>query len=70
MRLTWSLRNKTCNITLRRVRETIVAVEKRACVRACVGVQARVHTACNAHDQYCVAICGLSGSTTFFDIIS
>jgi hypothetical protein len=42
---------------LRRVREIIVAVENK-------------YPACKAHAPYYAAICGLSGSTTFFCFIS
>ena len=36
------------------------------CARAC----SFAYPACNAHAPCCVVICGLSGPTTFFDIIS
>ena len=54
----------------------------RACVRACMWVPKRVgvcmriraysfaNPARNAYAPYCDVICGPSGSTIFFDIIS
>ena len=53
-----------------------------ACVRACVRVPGRLGVcmpmrtcnpadqACNAYAPYCDVICGPSGCTSFFDIIS
>jgi hypothetical protein len=36
------------------------------CMRAC----SLAYLAYNAHAPYCIVICGLSGSTAYFDIIS
>jgi hypothetical protein len=76
------------DVTLRRVRVTVIAVEKqkyyilprarvRACVRACVcrmdvGARARGYAFARValFIQHAKLICGLSGSTIFFDIIS
>jgi hypothetical protein len=44
------------------------------CVRACTHARARAcslaYPVCKAHDPYYIAICGLSGFTTLFHIIS
>ena len=53
----------------------IVAVEKTinitySCVCAYVRACSLAYPACNLYAPYCVVICSLSGSTTFFDIIS
>ena len=51
-----------------------VCARERGYVRECPGSWPRacslVYPACNAYAPYCVAICGLSGSTKFFGIIS
>ena len=54
------------NVTLRRVRETIVTVEKQVLriLRACV--RGLSYPACKVHSPYYIVICGLSGSTAFF----
>ena len=70
-------------VTLRLVRESfltwkIIITYLRVCVRVSqrVGVCMRVHAcslanpACNAYAPCCDVICGPSGSTIFFDIIS
>jgi hypothetical protein len=62
-------RQCTYNITLRRIRATIVTVKKAVtityseCVYVVLGIQ---HAMCIRH----IAMCGLSGSTIFFHIIS
>ena len=60
------------NVTLRRVRFTIVAVEKQqvlhilsVCLYSCLS-----YLACKMHAPYYIVICGLSGSVVFFHIIS
>jgi hypothetical protein len=68
------------NVTMQRVHETIVAVEKQevlhacACVHAGVCMRIRVYglanPARNAYAPYCDVISDPSVSTTFFDIIS
>jgi hypothetical protein len=71
----------TYNVTLRRVNETIVAVEKQyvlhisVCVRPCMWVRGLVgvcvhacsptYPACKAHVLYYIVIYGLSGYTCF-----
>jgi hypothetical protein len=52
------------NLTLRRVRETIVAEEKQysVCVCVCVCVALRIR---HAARMLRIAVCGLSGSTIF-----
>jgi hypothetical protein len=84
----------TSNVTMRRVDETIVAVQKqevlhvsvRECAPACVGscVCVRMNVSARARAYVCarvrlliqhatrrhIDICGLSGSTTFFEIMS
>jgi hypothetical protein len=72
-------RQCTYNVTMRRVHKTIVAVEKQqvlhirlcvcVCVCVCVFACNLAYPACNAYAPYCV-VCGLSGSTIFFDITS
>jgi hypothetical protein len=75
LRNTWTESNTTS--TVRKdvrsmgVRVTILAIEKKyvtysVCMRAC-GLS---YPACNAHAPYYIVICGLSGSTIFFHIIS
>jgi hypothetical protein len=62
--------NVRINVTLRRVRVTIVVVEKEylfAILSVCVC--SLIYPSCNAHAAYYV-ICGLSESTIFFHIIS
>jgi hypothetical protein len=71
---------RTCTVTLRRVRETVVAVEKPVsipqsecvcvCARARVCVCSLSYPACKAHAPYCTVTCDLSGSTIFFHIIN
>jgi hypothetical protein len=79
------LKNNKYDIILRRVYETIVAVQKQnLCVCACVGVRVCVGVGARARACACkrvalliqhatcshIVICDLSGSTMFFDIIS
>jgi hypothetical protein len=61
--------NIRVNATWRRVRDTIVAVEKQYYIlRVCVcSVN---YPACKMHVPYYVVFYGLSGSTTFFHIIT
>ena len=59
----------TYNVTRRSVRETTVAVEKQYVLETeCVCSPS--DPARKAHAQYYIVICGLSGCTVFFDIIS
>ena len=61
-----------------RLRKYHTFVYVRACVLvpSCLGMCMHVHAcslsypACNEYAPYCDVICGPSGSTTFFDIIS
>ena len=56
------------NVTLRRVRVTIVAMSSIIYSEdVCVPLS---YLVCKAHAPYCTVICSLSGSTTFFHIIS
>jgi hypothetical protein len=59
---------KTANVTSRRVRVTIVAVEKQ--LLHMLSVCNLSYSAFKAHAPYYIAVCGLSGSTIFFHIIS
>jgi hypothetical protein len=66
-------RQITLNVTVRRVRESLLPWKRNkyyifvcACVRAC----SLVYTAYNSYAPYSDVICGPSGSTIFFDIIS
>jgi hypothetical protein len=57
------------NVTWRSVRETTVAVEKQYVLETeCV--YSPSHPARKAHAPYYIVICGLPGSTVFFDIFS
>jgi hypothetical protein len=78
------------NVTLRRVRESLLPWKSNRyiCVCACVSAYGRLCVPCsvsvctrvrayslaypayNAYAPYCDVICGLYGSTIFFDIIS
>ena len=69
----------TCNVTLRSVRITVVAVEKQqycifwmcVCVCVCVCLYSCLSSpAFKLHASYHTVVCGLYGSTTFFHIIS
>jgi len=63
--------DKTYNVTLRRVRATLVAVEKQLVLRILnVCVCSLRYPACKAHAPYYRVICGLPRSTVFFHIIS
>jgi hypothetical protein len=53
----------TCNATLRRVRETTLAVEKHVFLLYVCSLR---YPACKSHVPYYTAICSLSGCTTFF----
>jgi hypothetical protein len=56
---------------MRRVRVTIVAVEKAISITYCeLCVYSLSYPACKAHASYYIVICGLSGCTIFFHIIS
>jgi hypothetical protein len=55
---------------LQRVRLTIVTVESNKCHMFQVCVCSLSSLACTTHAPYYIVICGLSGSTTFFHIIS
>jgi len=67
------LNNKTgnvrINITLRCAGVTIVAVEKKWVLQVLCVCSLR-YRACNVHVPYCTVLCGLSGSTVFFNVIS
>jgi hypothetical protein len=71
-----TIQNKTGNVKMGRFYETIVTVEKKETLPICVCVFLRVrasslaYLSCKAYAPYCDVICGLSGSTIFFDIIS
>ena len=59
------------NATLRRVRVTIVAVEKQLILHILsVCVCSLRYAACGAHAPYYTVICGLYDSTIFFQILS
>ena len=56
-------------VTIWRFRATIVAVEKQELyIVECVC--SLRYSGCNAHAPYCIVICGLSGSTIVFHIVS
>jgi hypothetical protein len=68
---------RTDNVTLGRVRASVVAVEKQnvlhilcVCVCVCVRVYNLTYPACNAHAPYYIAICVLSDCAAVFHIIS
>jgi len=63
-------RQRTYNVTLRRVRVTTAAVEKHKyyIFRACACCL--IYPACNAHAPYYTVICGLPGCTILFHIAS
>jgi len=63
--------SKRTNVILKGVRVTTVAVEEQhvlSILSVCVCFF--VDLACNTHVPYCIVICGLPRSTTFFQIIS
>jgi hypothetical protein len=60
----------TCNITLRGVPITIVAVEKQYLLHILMCVCSLSYLVCQAHAHYHTLICGLSVSTMFFHIFS
>jgi hypothetical protein len=67
----------TYNVTLRRVRDCCcrgkainIAYLWCVCLRACVRACTLAYPACNSYAPYCDVICGPSGSTIFFDIVS
>ena len=60
----------TCNLTLGRVRATIVVVGKQWALHILsVCISSLCHPACNAHAPYHFINCGLSGCTIFFHIM-
>ena len=63
-----------CNVTLRRVRVSSVMVQKQYVLGTVIAYVSVVcglsYQTCNGHAPYCIVICGLSGSTIFFHIIS
>ena len=59
--------NKTYNVTFRRVRDIVVAVEKQSITHSLRSVS---YPACKAHALCFIVTCVLYGSTRFFDIIS
>ena len=78
-------RQKQCsyNVTLRRLHELLLPWKTNnyyifvcvcVCVRMCARTRMRARSldypACNSYSPYCDVICGTSGSTMFFDIIS
>jgi len=64
-------RHCTYNVALRSVRVTIVTVESLQVLHILsVCVCSLSYPACNAHEPYFIVICGLSGCTIFFHIIS
>ena len=60
--------NARINVTWRRVRVTIVAVEKQYVLRI-LSVCSFSYPTCKAHAPYYIVICGLSGCTKFFHIL-
>jgi hypothetical protein len=62
----------TYNVILKRVRVTIVAVEKsnKYCITYSECACSLSYPACKAHAPYYNVICGLSGSNIIFHIIS
>jgi hypothetical protein len=63
-------RQCTCNITLRHIHVTIVAMEKQSVVHICVCACSIAYPAYNSYAPYFVIICGSSGATIFFNIVS
>ena len=68
------LGNVGLTVILRGVRVTIIAVENNEyyifCVCVCVCVCSLSYPSRKAHAPYYIAICGLSGCTVIFHIIS
>ena len=60
--------NILVNLTLRRVRETILAVEKQY-YKFPMSVCSLIRPACKAHAPYYIVNCGLSDSTICFLIV-
>jgi hypothetical protein len=61
--------NVRINVTLRRFRVTIVTVENQY-VLIILGLSVVSFPAYKVHAPYYIVICGLSGSTNFFHVIS
>jgi hypothetical protein len=66
----WKYGNMRINITLRRVRVTILSWKSSKYYMFWVCVCSLSYPACKAHAPYYIAICGLSGCTIFSHIIS
>jgi len=58
------------NVTFKRLPLTIVAMEKQKYYIFWVCFCSFTYPACKAHASYCIVLCGLTGSTIFFHIIS
>ena len=59
--------NVRMNVTLRRVRISIVAVDKQEALHILsVYICIFSYPACNAHEPYCIVTCGLSGCAINF----
>ena len=70
MLLEFNHRQCTCNVTLRSVHATIVAVEKeRVTYTECVCVCSLRYPACSARAPYYVVFCGLPGCTVSSHIL-
>jgi hypothetical protein len=67
-------RKTTYNVTMRPVRDIIIVVTKiitySECVCMCVCMCRPGYQTCNAHAPYYIVICGLTGCTILFHIIS
>jgi hypothetical protein len=68
-------RQCTYNVTLNRVRQSLLLWKSNKCyICVCAGARVRAcslaYQACKSYAPHCDVICGPSGSTIFFDIIS
>ena len=62
-------RKRTCKVTLRRVRITLLPCKSNMYYTFRVCVCSLSYPACKVHSPLCTVICGLFGSTTFLHII-